>query len=127
MAYNPIFVNPFDYVPPEGEENSGDEIVEKAGYIPAKDQIETMINAGQRLADARAYEFGPDDDVPDDYYDPTRNPGFDLSDATIMANQADQRLEDAKAAAKAKKNDPTSGVVDVPPTVPVVPELNPKS
>ena len=36
-----------------------------------------MIEAGQRLADfRRGYEFQDGEVIPDDYYDPTRNPGL---------------------------------------------------
>ena len=37
-----------------GEINSGENLVERAGYIPAKIQIENLINAGIRLKEHRA-------------------------------------------------------------------------
>lgn len=93
-----------DYIPPEGEINEGKILVETAGYIPADAKIESMILAGQRLVDFRqGYEFGDDDDIPDDYIDPTRNPGFDLSDASILEAEANARLIEQKQAAKAAK------------------------
>lgn len=49
------------------EENSGDEIVEKEGYIPADVQITEMIKAGIRLNDSRKEQYDyADEDVPDD-------------------------------------------------------------
>ena len=41
------------------EVNIGKRLVEKAGYIPAKDRIENMILAGQRLIEHRMsmYDF----------------------------------------------------------------------
>lgn len=83
-----MVVNRNTYVPPPGEENDGELLVETAGYVPADRKIESMIDAGRRLKDFRAgYEFQDDEDVPDDYLDPTRDPGFDLADATRLTHQ----------------------------------------
>lgn len=69
-------------------------LVERQGYIPPKVQIENMILAGKRLNDFRmGYEFNSDEIVPDDYMDPTRNPGFDLVDASNLALVANDRLQ----------------------------------
>lgn len=61
--------------PPEVLEiNSGDEIVEKEGYIPADQMIDEMISAGIRLNNARKemYDYETADEVPDDAI-PTNN------------------------------------------------------
>ena len=64
------------------EINSGEQITETAGYIPADVQIQDMIAAGMRLGEYRRemYDFGADEEVPDDYVDPTRTPGADAVD-----------------------------------------------
>lgn len=72
------------------EKNSGELLVEKGGYIPMKRQIEQFMQSGERLASARiamslGYDFAPGEDVDENYYDPTREPGFDLADASAIA------------------------------------------
>jgi len=70
----------------KGEFNSGETIVERAGYMPPKIQIEAMINAGRRLNEARAEQFDfPDGKIDDNFVDPTRDPNFDLADATRLS------------------------------------------
>ena len=82
---------------------------EKAGYIPAKIQIENMIMAGQRLGDYRRemYDFGAEDKVDEDFMDPTRNPNYDMADAS-------QDMMQIKAEIKRKKEekDLTSQIKD---------------
>jgi len=75
---------------------------ESAGYIPPKIQIENMILAGKRLDDARKeqYDFGPDDKIDENFVDPTRNPNFDMADASALADQVKENLQ-----ASAKKRD----------------------
>jgi len=104
-------VSRFDYKPPEGEYNDGEILVETAGYIPADRKIESMIDAGRRLMDFRAgYEFQDGEDVPDDYMDPTRDPGFDYADASRLSSETV-----AKMASKAVNRTPSK-----PETVPPV-------
>lgn len=83
------------------------ELVERAGYIPAKARVESMLAAGQRLVAFReGYEFGSEKEVPHGYHDPTRDPGFDLADASaartrlaaLAAERARHRNEERKAA-----------------------------
>lgn len=75
-----------NYDPPEivFEKNSGEKKVEKAGYMPAEVQIFQMIQAGQRLGEARKemFDFAPGQDIDEELFDPTRSPGFDMSDAS---------------------------------------------
>lgn len=75
-----------NYEPPEVdfEKNSGEKKVEKAGYMPAEVQIFQMIQAGQRLGEARKemFDFAPGQEVDEDVFDPTRSPGFDMADAS---------------------------------------------
>ena len=78
------------------EKNSGELLVEKGGYIPMKRQIEQFMQSGERLAAARkamtvGYDFGPGEDVDENYYDPTREPGFDLADASAIAQALQEK------------------------------------
>lgn len=60
-------------------------IVERAGYVPAKQQIESMMYAGLRLRDFRKDEFdGETDDEALENYDPTRDGDFDLADGSVL-------------------------------------------
>lgn len=89
-----------------GEVNSGKIVVETAGYISPKKQIETLMLAGQRLAQYRAsqseYDF-PDGKIDEGFVDPTRSPGFDMADASQLAMQAEANLKAAQAAYEAAK------------------------
>jgi hypothetical protein len=79
-------------------QNSGELKVEKAGYIPIKKQIQSLIDAGRRLDDARreSYDFGDDDEIDYEYSDPTRDSNFDLSDAHNLATQTEMNLQAAE-------------------------------
>jgi len=80
----------------QGELNLGEKIVETAGYIPPKIQIENMIAAGQRLADYRSGLYSNEPEKKEPAIDPTRSPGFDLADATQLGRAALERIEEAK-------------------------------
>jgi hypothetical protein len=74
------------------EVNDGKTKVEKAGYIPAEEQIRSLMRAGARLQDYRrhAYEFPDGQEVPDGYFDPTREPNFDRVDADKLIVAVDE-------------------------------------
>ena len=111
------------------EKNSGELLVEKGGYIPMKRQIEQFMTSGERLANARkamslGYDFAPGEDVDENYYDPTREPGFDLADASAIAQalqnkkqdiikpKSNESSEEAGSAASVEKSD-ASDIADV--------------
>lgn len=77
------------------EVNIGKRLVEKAGYIPAKDRIENMILAGQRLIEHRMsmYDFDSNKELDESYYDPTRSKNFDLADAFQLSQNAENNLK----------------------------------
>lgn len=93
----------YDRPPKEFEEVSDELLVERAGYVPAKVQIENMIYAGIRLRDFREDEFdGETDEEAEANYDPSRDPNFDWTDAgnilrdiegKVAAGDADGRVE----------------------------------
>lgn len=68
-------------------------ITESAGYITAKQRIENMILAGQRLVEYRKGRYDFEADQPVDYnaYDPTRSKNFDMADASMMANELEAK------------------------------------
>lgn len=90
---------------PNPEINSGEEIVEKEGYIPAEVQIMDMINAGKRLGEYRKehYDYAEDEKVPDDAM--AVGYGFvDPVDAQLAMKSVTARLEaQAKAAEESGK------------------------
>ena len=88
------------------EINSGKSLVERAGYISAQKRIENMILAGQRLVDYRKSQFDFEGDKIDfDFDDPTRNPNFDMDDASQLKLQAEANLAESRARAKRQELD----------------------
>lgn len=87
------------------EINSGEILVEMAGYVPAKARIESIIDAGKRLLDFRMDQF--DSYQPhfneEEFFDPTRSPNFDLVDAQRYAEGVKARMELAVKNAKEAK------------------------
>jgi len=89
-----------------GEINSGEIIVERSGYIPAKDQVESFMNSGKRLQDFRKGLFDMEPGWkgdPEEVYDYSRDPNFDMADATQMGLAVKNRLRMQKEAAEAAK------------------------
>lgn len=97
------------YVRPIPKEGSAEgvepSVVETAGYIPSDKLIRKFIKAGLRLDSFRSqggYEFGFDEEVPDDYFDPTRSTGYDVVDAARDLRDARARLVEQYKAQKAE-------------------------
>jgi len=103
--------------PKHPEQNDGLTITESAGYIPSKTQIENLINAGKRLVEWRKemYDFPEDNDVDESYEDPTRGPGYDLSDASRDSKAVADRLRAQAAASKTKGSNDTAVTSKVDP------------
>lgn len=80
------------------EENSGERIVETAGYIPPNIQIKNMIDAGVRLEEYRRelYDIGKDEKLNDQnmQVDITRYGTADMVEADIELNKITERLEE---------------------------------
>jgi len=102
---------------PKLDEGKMDDVskVETAGYIPADVQIEMFIQAGRRLDQARKeqFDFGPEEEVPEDFIDPTRNGSFDLADASQLGRKTAAALQDQ--AAKKRESDQAKPAKDGPP------------
>lgn len=92
------FITPYTYKSSPGETNSGEILVEKAGYVSAEQRIIAIMLAGRRLIESRGvqYDYAPDDDLDDDRYDITREPGYDVADATQEVLRIQQRFASKK-------------------------------
>jgi hypothetical protein len=79
VLYGPLF-HPQD----EGESNDGSTMTEQV-YIPLRDQIEEMLLSGRMLDAYRKelYHFGADEEVDEDFEDPTLHPSYDAAQASI--------------------------------------------
>lgn len=118
MAAPKLFTQ-FDRPPDSPEINSGEVIVEKAGYVPANLLIENMIYAGQRLDIARSeyYDFPDADKVDEEFIDPTRTSGIDIAEISQLSRSVNGRLAEQRKRfekeklerEKAKENPPTEG------------------
>ena len=88
-----------------GEINSGENLVERAGYIPAKIQIENLIQAGIRLKEHRAemYDFKSLAEIDLDFHDPTRSKNFDIADAFQLRTALEHRLKASQTAQEASE------------------------
>ena len=90
------FNTPYNRTPSPGEVNSGKILVERAGYIPTKQQIENYMLAGKRLAAYRAsqgeYDFPPGQEIDENFSDPTRSGDFDLADASQLSMSVEKSL-----------------------------------
>lgn len=80
------------------EVNVGPSKVEKVGYVPPNILIENMIYAGMRLNAARteAYDAETAAEAAEMPIDPTRNPGFDMADASQRLMSLKDRLNKQK-------------------------------
>lgn len=98
----PTFFTNYDRPPRSAQkQNKKEKVVETAGYVPLDRIIESYMNAGKRLQEARVeqFDFGPDDVLDETFSDVTRSSGFDMADATAMMQEAlDGIREKANAA-----------------------------
>lgn len=73
------------------EKNSGEIVVDTSGYIPKNKLIESMKDAGERLAVnlATMYDHAPEEKVSENdmRLDPTRSGSFDLADAFVESKR----------------------------------------
>ena len=91
------------------EENTGEKLVERHGFVSARDQFRAIIAAGKRLDVSRGYDTDVEPDIDKLQYDPTRRKNYDLADYTqdvaalrakMIADKAAKEAAD-KAAAEA--------------------------
>jgi hypothetical protein len=120
------WVDQENYVPVEGDKMSTETLTEQAGYIPANIQVERLILAGQRLDafNKAMYDFEDEDQSVWDFNDPTRDPNYDMADASQSLQDLAARYKKAEKEAKEKSTPPVSaggipaleGSKTVPPT-----------
>lgn len=101
MSMETKVYNRFNRPPRTLEKGGGKVLVDKAGYVSGMKRIEAIMNAGQRLVEARREEYDSSDGSEPEL-DPTRNPGFDLADATSIARPLGDRLKAQRDEAKKK-------------------------
>lgn len=81
-----------------------DSKTQKVGYISAKSRIENLMLAGQRLKEYRQEQYDwPDGNIDENYVDPTRRRGYDMSDASQDALYNKRQLALALERQKAKE------------------------
>lgn len=95
-----------EYKGPELEVNSGEKLVETAGYVAAQDKIENMLLAGRNIEQQNYYDFNSEEEIDDDYMDPFRSKNLDMVDiqniTEHIAAQASEKAAAAQAAAAEK-------------------------
>lgn len=77
------------------EKNSGIVLMERSGYIPIKERIKAIMNAGLNLKMARMeqYHFPEEKNFPDDFMDPTIRKDYDIFCAMDDTKEIERRLE----------------------------------
>lgn len=78
------------------------DIVERAGYVSVEQQIRELQRAGELLLKFRQdsggrFDYGPDQEPDDDYFDPTREPNFDWTDADRVVQSLSDTEERKRA------------------------------
>lgn len=97
------FQTKYNYAQFDGEKMDPISKTEQAGYVPPKIQIENMILAGRRLSQARLEQFDEYQGQGSLELDPTRRPGLDLAEASILEKQILQNLQGSKNAEEVQK------------------------
>lgn len=108
-----IFITQYQHEKTANVEKSheGKRLVEDAGYITIKKQIELLVQSGERLAQARLenYDYRDDVDIDEVVLPLSRSPNFDLVDAKHEYDSAIQRIKAAQenASQTSKEAPPT--------------------
>nr|WAE43501.1 MAG: hypothetical protein [Microviridae sp.] len=97
------------------EINSGELLVETAGYVSAERRITEMIAAGHRLSDYRKENYDTEDSDEDIPIFPVRRPGFDMAEASMMLQDVETRK--IRKGERKRPLQPTPDQVDQPLTV----------
>ncbi|GMO63824.1 MAG: hypothetical protein Ta2A_11260 [Treponemataceae bacterium] len=84
------------------EQISKERVTSALGYVPMRERIQSLLDAGEILQDFREGRFDFDEQHEDDgvYDDPTRHPNFDLADAHRIRMQSEANLRHQAAKAK---------------------------
>lgn len=91
----------------EGEVGFEVSVTEQTGWLPVSRQVERLLRAGERLQTWRqnAYEFEDGVEIPTDYVDPTRSPGFDMADASELSQRLVEKKQQMVDRQNASKSD----------------------
>lgn len=94
MEFFTQYKRPEEYM----EYNSGEEIVEKSGYVEPNIMIENMIFAGQRLDLARSemYDFKDEESVDEDFDERLTHVGVDPSEISVLARNVGSRMAEQR-------------------------------
>jgi len=110
MARTTKFFTQFDRPAKEQflEVNSGELLAEQS-YVPVSKMIETMTEAGVRLAEHKKmyYHFGPEEEVPDDFIDLTIQPGIEPADVQALQEDLQASMDEKAKQAVAEENSKT--------------------
>lgn len=81
--------------PPKVFEKVDDSSITEPYFRSAEEQIQSIFQAGERLAAYRReqFDFADGVEVPDDAMDPTRGPNFDLADASEALNELQAKAD----------------------------------
>lgn len=92
-------------------------IVERAGYIPAKKQVEALIYSGQRLNAYRKEEFdGDTEEAAEANADPTRD-FDDFADMSVLMQNIEERAATRAASSRVEdRTESSTGTESVPVT-----------
>lgn len=97
----PDFVTSTNYrmKPKKIKELDKTRLTESAGYVTVKQRVESLLDAGKRLVQARSemYDFPEGNEIDENFEDPTRDKNFDLADATQLELNAKNNIEMAMA------------------------------
>lgn len=89
--------------------HGGKVLLERQGYVSAKDRIEAIMEAGKRLIMTRGeqFDFKEGEEIDEDYYDPTRSKGYDMVDAFRDGIALEERFKEVQNKAKMLEKDKT--------------------
>lgn len=87
------------------QKHGGRVLLERQGYVSAKDRIESIMMAGKRIIETRGfqYDFEPGKEIDEDYYDPTRSKGYDMVDAFRDGIALEERFKEVRKRDEKKK------------------------
>jgi len=125
-AKRPKFNTRWDRLPDGDVEQYSTSKTETA-YIPHEVQIKRMHEASLNYAlwKREQFDFGPDDDVDDDFNDPTRSPGYGRLDAEAYIIDLNRRIAEKEAMLNNEEPPEEPDVTEVTPEEPEVPVEDP--
>lgn len=95
------------------EKNSGEDLLELAGYEPINHKIKRMMEAGERLSLGR-FDYDPGFNPDDAIIDETRSGSFDLVDATNKLREIERRKAERKKTQEVIAEDESKEIDSLP-------------